>query len=479
MGGVTSRPNRGDSRARLSVRDTGASEDACARKSERRELNVRSGKHVMGRSTSPGPGPLPQSGRPPHRRRPSAAVVRRRRIVLGVVVVVLVALVASLAVVLTPSSSHKSASTPPRGPSAAVRAQRSPTTTTTSPFRRIPSGPPSDQRRLTLIDTIGGDISPKSVDASDTGLVFAQNMMYRHTVTVYDSSGDLVKTIPDTVDMSDFGIPGHPGITHGAPVEAAFTPDSRYVYVSNYSMYGEGFGPEGSDTCTPASAEAAGDTDSYVYRIDTQTMSIDQVIQVGLVPKYVAVSPDGKWLVVSNWCSYDVSIVNTATASQVARLPVGAYPRGVAISPDSQTAYIAIMGGDDVVTINLPTQQKTGEFVVGENPRHLVISPDGQYLYVTLNGPGKAVKVSLANDQVVASTYTGQDERSMAISTDGLSLYIVNYLSNTVTKLRTSDMAILQTVSTGVHPVGITYDATTGDVWVAVYTGQLLVFADR
>lgn len=330
-----------------------------------------------------------------------------------------------------------------------------------------------------MIDTIGGDISPKSVDASDTGLVFAQNMMYRHTVTVYDSSGDLVKTIPDTVDMSDFGIPGHPGITHGAPVEAAFTPDSRYVYVSNYSMYGEGFGPEGSDTCTPASAEAAGDTDSYVYRIDTQTMSIDQVIQVGLVPKYVAVSPDGKWLVVSNWCSYDVSIVNTATASQVARLPVGAYPRGVAISPDSQTAYIAIMGGDDVVTINLPTQQKTGEFVVGENPRHLVISPDGQYLYVTLNGPGKAVKVSLANDQVVASTYTGQDERSMAISTDGLSLYIVNYLSNTVTKLRTSDMAILQTVSTGVHPVGITYDATTGDVWVAVYTGQLLVFADR
>ncbi len=434
----------------------------------------------------PQDGAMPQEGhslsqglQPQYSRRPSSQVFLRRRITVGVVGAALVALLAGLVIVVWPSSAPRRA-TGARPPAASVSARRSSsTTTTTSPFRRIPPGPPSDQRRLTLIDTIGGDISPKSVDASDTGFVFAQNMMYRHTVTVYDSSGGLVKTIPDTVDMSSFGIPGHPGVTHGAPVEAAFTPDSRYVYVSNYSMYGTGFGPEGSDTCTPASAKAAGDTDSFVYRIDTRTMAIDQVIQVGLVPKYLAVSPDGKWLVVSNWCSYDVSIVNTATASQVSRFFVGAYPRGIAISPDSQTAYVAIMGGDDVVTINLQTQQKAGEFVVGENPRHLVMSPDGQFLYVTLNGPGRAVKVSLADDKVVASTYTGQDERSMAISTDGLSLYVVNYLSDTVTKLRTSDMSVLQTVSTGVHPVGITYDATKGDVWVAVYTGQLLVFADR
>ena len=42
------------------------------------------------------------------------------------------------------------------------------------------------------------------------GQVFAQNMMYRHTVTVYDRNGELVKTIPDTVNLTDFGIPDHP-----------------------------------------------------------------------------------------------------------------------------------------------------------------------------------------------------------------------------------------------------------------------------
>jgi YVTN family beta-propeller protein len=71
------------------------------------------------------------------------------------------------------------------------------------------------------------------------------------------------------------------------------------------------------------------------------------------------------------------------------------------------------------------------------------------------------------------------DCRSLAISTDGTALYVVNYDSNTITKLRASDLSVLQTIATGVNPIGITYDATTGDVWVAVYTGQILVFADR
>lgn len=400
---------------------------------------------------------------------------------LAVVLVIVVVLASSGGTSKTPASGKAAASTRGGGRhrgSAGAKGARS-AQPTASPFKHVPPGPPSDQRHLVLLKTIAGHISPKSVDASDTGLVFAQNMMYTHTVTVYNSSGKLVKTIPDTVQMSRFGFPGHPGITHGAPVEAAFTPNAKYVYVSNYSMYGSGFGPEGSDTCTPASAQAAGDTDSYVYRINVSKLAIDQVIKVGLVPKYVAVTPNGRYLLVSNWCSYDLSVVDIAKAKEVARLPMGAYPRGLAVSPDSKTAYVAIMGSDEVVKVNLATLKVEGSFVVGDNPRHLVMSPNGRYLYVSLNGPGDVVKVNLADDHVIATVHTGVEDRSLAISTDGRSLYVVNYDSNTITKLRASDLHVLQTFPTGVHPIGITYDATTGDVWVAVYSGQILVLGDR
>jgi DNA-binding beta-propeller fold protein YncE len=67
----------------------------------------------------------------------------------------------------------------------------------------------------------------------------------------------------------------------------------------------------------------------------------------------------------------------------------------------------------------------------------------------------------------------------MAMADDGESLYVVNYQDGTVSKVRTSDMKILQTEPSGVHPVGITYDPATRQVWVANYAGTLRVFQDR
>jgi YVTN family beta-propeller protein len=138
------------------------------------------------------------------------------------------------------------------------------------------------------------------------------------------------------------------------------------------------------------------------------------------------------------------------------------------------------MGSDDVMKIDLATLRPEGTFVVGQSPRHLVISPDGRYLYASLNAPGEVAEVDLrVGDRVVATAQTGAQARSLAIAADGRTLYVVNYDSDTVTKLEASNLRILQTFPTGVHPIGITYDASTGNVWVAVYSGQILVLADR
>ncbi|HEY3142346.1 MAG TPA: YncE family protein [Acidimicrobiales bacterium] len=346
------------------------------------------------------------------------------------------------------------------------------TTTTVAPTTVPPI--PMTQKTLQLARTVGGPISPKSVVASGTGLVLAQNMIYNHTVTAYDAAGELVATIPDTVDLAQFGIPGYPpGAVQGGPVEAAFSPDGRKAYVSNYSMYGPGFGNPGSDECSPAS----GVDSSFVYRIDVANFSIDQVIPVGSVPKYVAASPDGRWVLVSNWCSYDLSIIATATGQEVQRLEIGRYPRGIAVDPTSTTAYVAIMGGRDIVTVDLRTLAVSGAIAnVGGSPRHLVMSPDGASLYATLNADGQVAKIDLASGAVVGTVSTGQAPRSMDISADGQSLYVVNYFSNTVSKVQTADLAVLQDVPVNSHPIGITYDRSTGRIWVACYSGTIEIF---
>jgi len=330
------------------------------------------------------------------------------------------------------------------------------------------------QTRMKLKKTISGKISPKSVVSSGTGLFFAQNMMYSHTITVYDREHNLVKTIPDAVNLSKYGYSKFKGNYRGAPVETSFSHDGKYAWVSNYQMYGPGFNNPGSDECSPSQK-----TDkSFLYRINTETLKIEKVIQVGSVPKYVATAPDNRLVLVSNWCSWDLSVVDTEKNRETKRIPLGRYPRGIVVDATSDKAYVAVMGSEDIAKVDLEDFSVGWLKNIGHSPRHLNLDPSGEYLYTTLNGEGRIAKIDLSTGKVLKKVVTGNAPRSMVISDDGQQLYVVNYNSNTVSKVRTSDMKVLQTVNVGASPIGITYDPQTREVWVACYSGSIMVFQD-
>ena len=330
------------------------------------------------------------------------------------------------------------------------------------------------QTRMKLKKTISGKISPKSVVSSGTGLFFAQNMMYSHTITVYDREHNLVKTIPDAVNLSKYGYSKFKGNYRGAPVETSFSHDGKYAWVSNYQMYGPGFNNPGSDECSPSQK-----TDkSFLYRINTETLKIEKVIQVGSVPKYVATAPDNRLVLVSNWCSWDLSVVDTEKNRETKRIPLGRYPRGIVVDATSDKAYVAVMGSEDIAKVDLEDFSVGWLKNIGHSPRHLNLDPTGEYLYTTLNGEGRIAKIDLSTGKVLKKVVTGNAPRSMVISDDGQQLYVVNYNSNTVSKVRTSDMKVLQTVNVGASPIGITYDPQTREVWVACYSGSIMVFQD-
>jgi YVTN family beta-propeller protein len=332
----------------------------------------------------------------------------------------------------------------------------------------------SEATQLKLEKTITGDIAPKSVRASKTGFVSAHNMMYRHSVTVYDADSlQLISTIPDRVKLSDFGIGGYSGTHRGAPVEGAYSPDGKYLYVTNYAMYGKGFNREGTDVCKPADNYDR----SFLYRIDTSSWKIDALYRVGVVPKVVDVTPDNKYVLVTNWCSYDLSVISVESQKVVKTIKIGAYPRGITVSKDSQFAYVAQMGGSVIHKINLSSFEK--ELLnVGSNPRAIVLSPDNSILYATLNSSGRVVAFDLAAKKVMKSVKTGSASRSLDISSDGTALYVVNFTSDTVSKVRSSDLKVLQKIKACNEPIGITYEPLHKRVWVACYGGSIKVFSD-
>lgn len=328
---------------------------------------------------------------------------------------------------------------------------------------------------LKHIKTITGKISPKSIVHNGHGLFFAQNMMYKHTITVYDRDYQLVKSIKDKIRLSKYNTDTlfkSENYHRGAPVECVFTHEGKYAWVSNYEMTGDGFENPGCDNCRDKDEYDP----SFVYKINTKTFEIESVIKVGSVPKYLASTKNNKLVLVSNWTSGDLSIIDTDSNTEIKRISIGRFPRGIVIDNKRNLAYVAVMGSDKIAKINLSNFSKS-YFEIGEHPRHLCLDENENILYATLNGEGKVAKVNLTT-QNIQKLRTGLLPRSMDYCDYNKNLYIVNYGSNYLSKVDAISFTIKDTITTKSKPIGVTIDKEKGEIWVACYSGSLMIYKD-
>jgi YVTN family beta-propeller protein len=136
------------------------------------------------------------------------------------------------------------------------------------------------------------------------------------------------------------------------------------------------------------------------------------------------------------------------------------------------------MGGNRIHVIDLQ-DFSTSYIPIGSNPRAIVLSPDNSTMYVTMNLSGRVASWNLLSNKPGKSVKTGDAARSLAISADGSSLYVVNFKSDTMSRVRTSDMKVTQNIKVCNEPIGITYDVPTGNTWVACYKGQIKIFSNN
>ena len=298
-------------------------------------------------------------------------------------------------------------------------------------------------------------------------------MMYRHTVTFYNEDGDLLHRMNDEVNLNEYGYDEYANETvKGAPVEAVYTKDGKYIYVSNYAMEGDEFNSPGCDGCIGKEYDP-----SFIYKINTETYGIEQVIKVGSVPKFLALSNDEKLLISSNWTSSDISIVNTETGKEIKAVKVGAHPRGIAIDSKVNYAYVTIMGSSKVAKVDLKSYEVSYIKSIGSSPRHLCLTKSDSILYVSVNSSNTVVKYNLHTDEKVTCR-TNSGPRSMILSPDEKFIYVVNYFANTFSKIQTDSMMVVEVQETNEHPIGIAANWDSGDIWVACYVGIIEIHRD-
>jgi len=334
--------------------------------------------------------------------------------------------------------------------------------------------PASNTTGLTRMETLKDTgVVPKSVVSNQHGLMITNNVTYRHNVMLFDTATrEVVQTLKDTVDTDAMGIEGLSGVVSGAPVEATWTQDGQFAYVTQYGLYDVGTAPD--DNCTAGKAIAP----SLVYRYSVEEKDWDAAYRVGRVPKYVALSPDDSRLLVTNWCDSNMTVIDTESGKTEHTIPLDTMPRGIVVLPDNKTAYATAMYADKLYRVDL--EAGTSEVVMrtGARPRHLSLSPDGKTVYMTVAGADQIVKLDAATGKVLASAPAGDEPRSMDVSADGTALYVVNYHASTVSKIDAETLEIIDTAPAGVNTIGVTYDDPSGEVWVANYGGTIDIYDD-
>jgi DNA-binding beta-propeller fold protein YncE len=269
------------------------------------------------------------------------------------------------------------------------------------------------------------------------------------------------------------------------PVEACLSHDDKILWVSLHNA--EGIVPIRVDDNEENEQAPSGEqalkkiTVNYPGKNEKDSFWVP-LVKTGKTPKVISKTADDKHLLVSNWHSYTVSVLEMDTAQFPAAriidtIPVAAIPRGIAVDDDEKKSYVAIMGGSVIDVINNETWEKEEPIQVVSNPRHVVADTSGR-LFVSYNKLAKIACVDPSTGKTLFTTTTHAQPRTLILSKNQQFLFVTCYSSDFVDvyKINETQFEKVASLPCKGHPVGVDIfeDDSKLEAWVCSYTNGLI-----
>ncbi len=282
------------------------------------------------------------------------------------------------------------------------------------------------------------------------------------------------------------------------PVEACLSHDDKILWVSLHNA--EGIVPIRVDSiganlsALPAGLSGRKENNKQVlkrmfvtYPGSTRKDSFDvPLIKTGKTPKIISRTADSKYLLVSNWHSYSVSVLEINKeqypyAKLISTVPVSAIPRGIVVDDFRKRSYVAVMGGASLLVINNETWKKDTILNVEANPRHIVLDASG-HLFISYNLLGKIACLDASTGNSLFTARTHGKPRTIILSKNQKILFATCYASDTVDVFRINENSFtrIKSLPCKGHPVGVDIyeNEEMLEAWVCSYSnGTISVFS--
>ena len=243
--------------------------------------------------------------------------------------------------------------------------------------------------------------------------------------------------------------------------------------------------------------------DGGVTVVDINTLTTTANIDVKAEgPRGLAVTEDGKFLIVATRENGSVSVIDTATNEVVKQIPVGKNPEFVRVrgnfayvsyepsseggpppAPGSEAAKKAEKEADEddneparIGIIDLKLGKKVREIIGGPETEGIEFSKDGKQLVITNEADNTVTIHNLKTGKLIKTIKTheyGDRPRGVKVSPDGKT-YVVTLEYGNKFLVLDKNFKVLRTVDTGVTPYGIAYDRKGERIFVAANKAKTL-----
>lgn len=216
-----------------------------------------------------------------------------------------------------------------------------------------------------------------------------------------------------------------------------------------------------------------------VLELHTDTLKVNRRFKVGNMPKHFAVHPDRKTLWIANWASDNLSVVDLASGNSLGEIALGEQPRGTVVLNSGAKAYVTNFGDKSVSVIDTATREVVKTIPAGcRAPRHAAVSADDR-VFVSCYGGKEVLVIDTVKDEIVKRLDVGNGPKTIELSKDQKFAYTADYRGATMSiiDLATWDTLVvpLPTFKTS----GLTVTSDDRRIYLTGWTARNLMVIER
>jgi YVTN family beta-propeller protein len=179
-----------------------------------------------------------------------------------------------------------------------------------------------------------------------------------------------------------------------------------------------------SGTSATSSSKSSVESSLSLIRVTDRTLM--RRIDVPGAVHHVAVSPEGRYAMVTHPTQGAVSLVDLKTYDVAATISTGPLPNYATFSPNGSRAYVSNAGNNTVSDIDVSRRIVLRNIVVGGSPEHLILSRDGNQLFVTNVNDGTVSAVDIRQGEVSKTYSVGSALHGIDLSDDEQTLFVAS-----------------------------------------------------